>query len=59
MRVFLKENGLSVFFAVLFLGTLVAQSFAGQHTYNAEQAEHGRRDALLVGVRHAATSAAR
>ena len=40
MRVFLKENGLSVFFAVLFLGTLVAQSFAGQHTYNAEQLAH-------------------
>jgi hypothetical protein len=41
MRRFLFENGLSVFFGVLFLGTLVGQSFAGQHSYNAEQLEHG------------------
>jgi hypothetical protein len=41
MRTFLRENGLSLFFGALFLVTLVAQSFAGQHDYNAEQAEHG------------------
>jgi hypothetical protein len=41
MRTFLRENGLSVFFAVLFLTTLAAQSLAGQQAYNAEQAEHG------------------
>jgi hypothetical protein len=41
MRRFLFENGLSVFFGVLFLGTLLGQSFAGQHSYNAEQLEHG------------------
>jgi hypothetical protein len=41
MRRFLFENGLSLFFGAIFLGTLVGQSFAGQHTYNAEQREHG------------------
>lgn len=42
MRRFTKENGLSLFFASIFLGTLVAQSFVGQHNYNADQAEHGQ-----------------
>ena len=41
MRRFLFENGLSLFFGALFLGTLVGQSFAGQHSYNAEQLQHG------------------
>ena len=41
MRTFLRENGLSLFFAATFLATLIAQSFAGQHSYNAEQLEHG------------------
>ena len=43
MRRFAKENGLSLFFATIFVATLVGQSFAGQHNYNAEQAEHGGR----------------
>jgi hypothetical protein len=38
---FLRENGLSVFFLVIFLVTIVGQSFAGQHAFNAEQAAHG------------------
>jgi hypothetical protein len=41
MRTFLRENGLSLFFGAIFLITLAAQSFAGQHAYNAEQTEHG------------------
>jgi hypothetical protein len=41
MRTFLRENGLSLFFGAIFLITLAAQSFAGQHAYNAERAEHG------------------
>jgi uncharacterized membrane protein YbaN (DUF454 family) len=41
VRRFLFENGLSIFFGVLFVATLIGQSFAGQHTYNAEQLEHG------------------
>jgi hypothetical protein len=41
MRNALRENGLAVFFAALFLGSLVAQSFAGQHAVSAERREHG------------------
>ena len=41
MRTFLRENSLSVFFATIFLATIFGQTFAGQHAYNAEQAEHG------------------
>ena len=41
MRTFLRENGLSLFFAGTFMTTLVAQSFAGQHAANAESGEHG------------------
>ena len=41
MRTFVRENSLSLFFATIFLVTLAAQSLAGQHAYNAEQAEHG------------------
>ena len=40
MRRFGYENGLSIFFGVLFLSTLVAQSFAGQHAFNADQFAH-------------------
>ena len=41
MRRFARENGLALFFGALFLGTLAAQSVAGQHAYNAEQRAHG------------------
>jgi hypothetical protein len=41
MRKFARENGLSLFFFVAFLGTLVAQSLAGVRAFNAEQTEHG------------------
>jgi hypothetical protein len=41
MRTSLRENGLSLFFAATFLATLTAQSFAGQHSFNSEQLEHG------------------
>jgi hypothetical protein len=41
MKAFLRENSLSVFFAAIFLLTIVGQSFAGQHAYNADQVEHG------------------
>jgi hypothetical protein len=40
MRTFVRENSLSLFFASIFLVTIFAQTFAGQHAYNAEQAEH-------------------
>jgi hypothetical protein len=41
MRARLERNGLSLFFATLFIASLTAQSFAGQRNYNAEQREHG------------------
>ena len=41
MKRFLRENSLSLFFAAIFAVALLAQSFAGQHAYNAEQAAHG------------------
>lgn len=41
MRRFLFENGLSVFFGVLCLGTLAGQALAGQRAFNAEQRAHG------------------
>jgi hypothetical protein len=41
VRKFVSENGLSLFFAALFASTLVAQSFAGQHAFNATHVEHG------------------
>ena len=40
MRRFLFENSLSLFFGVIFLATLVGQSFAGQHAFNEEQLLH-------------------
>jgi hypothetical protein len=41
MRRFLRESSLSLFFLALLLVTVLGQSFAGQHDYNAEQLEHG------------------
>jgi hypothetical protein len=41
MRLWVRSNGLSLFFLVLFAGALVGQSLAGQRVYNAEQLQHG------------------
>ena len=41
MRRFLFESSLSLFFAAIFLATLLAQSFAGQRAYNSDQEAHG------------------
>jgi hypothetical protein len=41
MRRFARDNGLALFFGAIFFAALVGQSFAGQHSYNAEQASHG------------------
>jgi hypothetical protein len=43
MRRFARENGLSLFFATIFLASLVGQSFAGQRNHNAELADHGQQ----------------
>ena len=41
MRAFVRQNSLSLFFGAIFVMALVGQAFAGQHAYNAQQAEHG------------------
>jgi hypothetical protein len=43
VRRFVSENSLSLFFFTILAITLLGQSFAGQHDYNAEQVEHGER----------------
>ena len=40
MRAFLKHNGLSIVFLVLFLGALVGQAFAGHADFNEDQLRH-------------------
>jgi hypothetical protein len=41
MRSFVKHNGLSIVFLLLFLGALVGQAFAGHADFNEEQDRHG------------------
>ena len=41
VRRFARDNGLSLFFLGLFMATVAAQSVAGQHSENANLAEHG------------------
>jgi hypothetical protein len=41
MRLWLRSNGLSLFFLILFAGALVGQSLAGQRVFNEEQLQHG------------------
>jgi hypothetical protein len=41
MRLWVRNNGLSLFFLALFAGALVGQSVAGQRVFNAEQLQHG------------------
>ena len=40
MRRFAYENSLSIFFGVIFVASLVGQSFAGEHAFNADQLAH-------------------
>jgi hypothetical protein len=40
MRRFLKNNGLTLVYLGLFLGTLVVMSVTGHHRYNAERRDH-------------------
>jgi hypothetical protein len=54
MRRFLRENSLSLFFLVLLVAAVIAQSFAGQHDHNAEQVEHGAQ--AVSWSRYAASS---
>jgi uncharacterized protein DUF6766 len=40
VRRFLHENGISLFFGAILVGSLIGQSFAGLHQFNAEALEH-------------------
>ena len=42
---FVKEQSLSLFFLVIFLGALVGQAIAGHELFNQDQLEHGERAA--------------
>ena len=42
LRRFFLENGLSVVVLLVFLGTLIGQTFTGLYAYNEEQREHGQ-----------------
>src|SRR4051794_41944371 len=37
---FLRLQGISIFFGAILLASLIGQSFAGQHQFNAEAIEH-------------------
>ena len=41
MRVWLRDQGLSLFFLAIFAAALVGQSMAGHSVFNQEQVEHG------------------
>ncbi|MCW2767937.1 MAG: hypothetical protein JWO11_3896 [Nocardioides sp.] len=41
MRSFVRENSLSLFFGGIFLASLVGETFAGMHQFNAQQAAVG------------------
>jgi hypothetical protein len=40
VRVFVRENGLSLFFGAIFLAALIAQAVVGQDAFNEEQRQH-------------------
>jgi hypothetical protein len=48
VRRFLRENSLSVFFGILFLGALTGQAVVGHAAYNQEQLAHGE-SAISLG----------
>ena len=47
MRRFLRENGLSIAIALMFLVTLAGQIASGHRAYDAEQREHGQQAVAL------------
>ena len=48
MRPFLRENSLSIFFGLLFLGALAGQAIAGHISHNQDQIAHGEH-AISLG----------
>jgi hypothetical protein len=47
VRAWLRDNSLSVFFLVLFLGAIVGQAIAGHSAYNNDQSAHGEATVSL------------
>jgi hypothetical protein len=48
-RSFLRDNGLSLVLAALFVVFLLAQGFSGHHAYNQERREHGEPEVGWAG----------
>ncbi|MEU5157428.1 DUF6766 family protein [Glycomyces sp. NPDC021274] len=48
MKRFLRDNGLSLAFGVMFLATLVGQAFAGRSDFNDRQLSQGGRELSLL-----------
>ena len=57
MRRFLRENSLSLFFGVIFLGALAGQAIAGHIAYNEDQLAHGEPPISLWRYVTSSTSA--
>jgi hypothetical protein len=59
-RGFLRDQGLAIFFLVLFLGSLLGQAIAGHHLYNEEELSHAKllheQPELISFWRYVATS---
>jgi uncharacterized protein DUF6766 len=47
VRAFVRHNGLSICFLVIFLGALVGQAFAGHADFNEDQVRHGNPEISL------------
>lgn len=49
MKKFIKNNGLSLIFFILFIGTILAQTYFGMQEYNKELIENGGQAVTLSG----------
>ena len=48
MRRFLRENGLTLFFGLIFIAALVAQAITGWDAFNEEQVRHGSSEMSFI-----------
>jgi hypothetical protein len=55
VRAWMRDNSLSIFFLVLFVGALIGQAIAGHSAYNNDQLAHGE---ATVSLWHYVTSSA-
>jgi hypothetical protein len=47
MRKLFRNHGLSIVLLIIFIGTMLGQTFTGLRDHNADQREHGKREATL------------